>query len=309
MSRSTIRQAGLALVLALGCLAGTATTLPAIAGPPCAGEVVIRPGDTLGAIARRCDSSVPALLRTNPQITDPRRLRVGARLRLPDPSPPAEATPTVMPAPSAPRGTLNRDGLTDTAVRPPPRAVQSLFVERPEGPAGGNVRLHLAGMPPGPAVLGAAPRTDVADGAGWERLDIVTIPEQGPQQGSAEVALALPAWAVPGDRLVFVVQTADGGLLESGTFLVLPGADPQQGAAAPPELFLTASGQLRQGEECLLLETGQGHLYGLTSRTWDLVPGRAVRLRGSPAEAGPCSGTRGTIDVAEIHPLPGTGQH
>jgi len=304
---------GLAAVLLL-CLAATA--MPAQAAAPCGEGTTVAAGDTLSAIASRCGTSVEALRRANPQVTDPRRLRVGMHLQVPDGSPPDTEAASGGAAP-APRRASNRDGLTDTAVRPPPRGVQSLFLEQQEGPPGSQVTLRLSGLPPGPALLGAGIRQPRGQVTNWERLQVAEIPAEG----SREVHLALPRWARPGDELAFVVQAADDGLLESGNFRILPppdlseqrDSDQREGEAefATPEFVtpeLHASGRLVQGEDCLLLQTGQGHLYGVTSRTWTLIPGAEISLAGTPADAPPCDGTRGTLEVAEIRPAPAAGE-
>jgi LysM repeat protein len=44
---------------------------------------VVRRGDTLGAIARRYNTTVATLLRLNPQIRNPNRLYIGQRIRVP----------------------------------------------------------------------------------------------------------------------------------------------------------------------------------------------------------------------------------
>lgn len=51
--------------------------------PTAAGTMVIKPGDTLSAVARRHGVTVEALLALNPQIKDPDRILAGARLRVP----------------------------------------------------------------------------------------------------------------------------------------------------------------------------------------------------------------------------------
>jgi LysM repeat protein len=53
---------------------------------------VVQRGDTLGAIARRYNTTVTTLLRLNPQIRNPNRLYVGQRIRVPAPAPSEEPT-------------------------------------------------------------------------------------------------------------------------------------------------------------------------------------------------------------------------
>ncbi|MCC6455172.1 MAG: LysM peptidoglycan-binding domain-containing protein [Caldilineaceae bacterium] len=53
---------------------------------------VVKRGDTLGAIARRYNTTIATLLRLNPQIRNPNRLYVGQRIRVPAPAAPEEPT-------------------------------------------------------------------------------------------------------------------------------------------------------------------------------------------------------------------------
>ena len=52
-------------------------------GQPCGDTVTVQPGDWLARIARRCDTSIPALLALNPGITNPSLLFPGQVLELP----------------------------------------------------------------------------------------------------------------------------------------------------------------------------------------------------------------------------------
>lgn len=58
----------------------------------------VRPGDTLASMSRRYGVSVAAISAANPQLADPRSLRVGQTLKLPASS--AEAAASVRPAPA-----------------------------------------------------------------------------------------------------------------------------------------------------------------------------------------------------------------
>jgi LysM repeat protein len=48
---------------------------------------VVRNGDTLSSIAQRAGVSLSALVRANPSLSDPNKLRIGQQLRLPDRAP------------------------------------------------------------------------------------------------------------------------------------------------------------------------------------------------------------------------------
>ena len=58
-------------------------TIPVSAQSTCGATVTVAAGDSLAQIARRCGTTVQALLAANPQITDPNRLLVGQVLAIP----------------------------------------------------------------------------------------------------------------------------------------------------------------------------------------------------------------------------------
>ncbi len=57
---------------------------PAAAQAHCGGEYVVKQGDTLAAIAERCDSTLAGLVRANPRVADPDLILVGWRLSIPE---------------------------------------------------------------------------------------------------------------------------------------------------------------------------------------------------------------------------------
>jgi lipoprotein-anchoring transpeptidase ErfK/SrfK len=60
---------------------------PAMAQNECGQEYVIARGDSLSKIARRCGTSLAALLEANPDINNPDRIKVGQRIALEKPEP------------------------------------------------------------------------------------------------------------------------------------------------------------------------------------------------------------------------------
>jgi LysM repeat protein len=101
---------------------------PAATGP-CGSAVAVRPGDTMAWIAARCRTTVAALLRANPQITNPNVIRVGQVIRMPGTAagqPPRVDPPRVPRSePWLPRffpvdlrvtGSVTREGITCPAV-------------------------------------------------------------------------------------------------------------------------------------------------------------------------------------------------
>lgn len=62
-----------------------------------AGVYLVRPGDTLGGIARRFETTVDEIVAENPQITDPDRITVGDRVNVPLIGEPGTLQPIVVP--------------------------------------------------------------------------------------------------------------------------------------------------------------------------------------------------------------------
>lgn len=70
------------ITLMIALIAG-GLTIPASAQDDCGATVTVQDGDTLAEIAEQCATTVPALLATNPSITDPDLLRIGQTITLP----------------------------------------------------------------------------------------------------------------------------------------------------------------------------------------------------------------------------------
>ena len=81
MNRAVHSGAGIA-ALALALLAGAPS---AGAQSACSSAVTVSGGDTLSAIARRCEVTVEVLLEANPQIKDVHRLAIGDTVVIPGP--------------------------------------------------------------------------------------------------------------------------------------------------------------------------------------------------------------------------------
>ncbi|MDI1480220.1 LysM peptidoglycan-binding domain-containing protein [Polyangium sp. y55x31] len=64
------------------------------------GSYTVKSGDTLGAIAEKYDTSVSAILKANPQITNPNQISVGQQIKLPGAS---SGTGGASPQPSQPK--------------------------------------------------------------------------------------------------------------------------------------------------------------------------------------------------------------
>lgn len=71
-----------------------AFSVTSTSGVACGPTYVVQPGDWLARIARRCGTSVEALLAANPQITDPGLVRPGQVLQIPGEEPAAQLSVT-----------------------------------------------------------------------------------------------------------------------------------------------------------------------------------------------------------------------
>lgn len=64
----------------------SAFTMPAQAAYSKSGKYIVQPGETLSGIASQLGTTVSALMKDNPQITNPRLLHAGDRLNIPSSS-------------------------------------------------------------------------------------------------------------------------------------------------------------------------------------------------------------------------------
>lgn len=115
----------------------------------CPGQMQVRAGDTLSAMAGRCGTSVGALLRANPGL-EPRRLQPGTVIdvptALPSPAAPSYGVRQVPVAPPIATPTPSY-GLSTTLKGPVVRQRRDLYVDPAALP-------RLPGMPPLPGQPG-----------------------------------------------------------------------------------------------------------------------------------------------------------
>ena len=166
-----------------------------------------------------------------------------------------------------------------------PAAGPSLTLSAPEAVVGSELTITAAGLPGDTAVtLAAGPSPDEARRLAEARTD---------PRGTAIATVTVPEAPPDGERLVFVVETADGRLrLVSAPFRV-----------APPAAAITVTGTLsNEGVECPALRGDDGKLYTLSPRAvGGFGPGDRVTVTGTVAEVSTCmQGT--TIVVGTIAP-------
>jgi LysM repeat protein len=99
------------ILAALAIVLGAAITLipsqTSHAQGDCGESVTVQQGNTLFGIALRCDTTVPALLAVNPEITDPARLEVGQVIFLPAPANDVDPLVAISPQRGEPGTTVN----------------------------------------------------------------------------------------------------------------------------------------------------------------------------------------------------------
>ncbi len=311
------RNAAFAVVL--GATGAAAMTLPQSANAAtCGGSYTVQSGDTLAAIAQRCDTSVNALMEANPQIDNPRVIRVGWELDMPGArsggetqaragagSPDRARAPQQQqqPGPGAAIarsivGTLagaigSEDGKDISELQPEDfldvgDADRRVSVQPKAGAAGAPVTIRGSGFEPGEDVtIGAGPPE-----AEWKGL----VTARADAEGDVVANVKVPDWAENADEVVFVIDTQAGRTFTTDRFDVVDASDPD----APRGGIVALEGRVTQGTECKMLETPDGDRYALVSDDVGITMGEYVEIEGRRADASFCMAGEDTIDVGLI---------
>lgn len=319
-----------------------ATALVAVGGAAaqsaCGPSITVRAGDTLGAIAERCGTTVEALRQANPTV-EPRRLAVGQSLSLPTASPAQRH-------PEADRRYGARDRL-DSARRQGAEHVVGYGEDLPAiaaryGTTVEALRLSNPGLPAEgvrqgqvltvPGLHDEMPRADADPAArvGPPRVEV------SPRQAAPGAEVRVTAWGLPPDtemvigagpsdsdwRTLKTVTSTSRGRVEDSIrlpeaaagaeqmIIVLAAADRGPAASAPIELTaadvgpgaapVVVTGTLsNEGVECPALRADDGTLYTLAGGAKGFTPGARVRVTGRPVDASVCMQGR-TLSVEEI---------
>jgi Protein of unknown function (DUF5818) len=164
-----------------------------------------------------------------------------------------------------------------------PATGPSVALSIPQGQPGAEVTVTAAGLPGDqPVTVGAGPSPVEARHLADARTS---------SRGELIVTVKVPEAPEATDKLVFVVETADGRLrVTSDPFRVVP-------AAAAVVVVGTLS---KEGAECPTLRGDDGKLYSLTpGTTGSFAPGDRVRVEGTVAQVSTCmNGT--TVVVSSI---------
>lgn len=147
---------------------------------PCGESVTVARGDTLDKIAKRCNTTVPALLEANSNIENPNLITVGMELRMPT---------SEQPQPRKPE---------------PGATPYEISIEPDNGPPGAAVRLTASGFPPD---------TEVLIGTGQRRSEYQIIGrERSNANGALSAWVQAPKHANFGEEWVFVVALEGQGI-------------------------------------------------------------------------------------------------
>jgi lipoprotein-anchoring transpeptidase ErfK/SrfK len=153
---------------------------PVLAQDECGAEVIVARGDSLSKIARRCGTTLSALLEANPDIKTPDRIKVGQRVALEKPAP-AGPSLNIAPASASPGAEI------EIQVQGYPAKTSVRFLMAPETDSGEPEYELIQTL-----------RTD-ADGSAAVRA---TLPETAAETGAWMVMAELRKQAGQGEALV-----------------------------------------------------------------------------------------------------------
>jgi LysM repeat protein len=212
----------------------------ALAQGPCGEAATVAAGDTLSAIARRCQSTVAAIVDANPEIANPDLIFPGMTVRMPAAGglPPDTLTHSVLPGEML-AAIAERYGTSIEAIR----GANPQLAEGAEPEVGQMLLVPTSAVNPRVdiAPLSGTPGTPITVQARGYPADLAVIVGLGrgesefavsrehvtDNRGNLRTMVTLPESAAPGDPWVVVVQTADLPRVqaESARFTVTAGSE------------------------------------------------------------------------------------
>ena len=212
----------------------------ALAQGPCGEAATVAAGDTLSAIARRCQSTVAAIVDANPEIANPDLIFPGMTVRMPAAGglPPDTLTHSVLPGEML-AAIAERYWTSIEAIR----GANPQLAEGAEPEVGQMLLVPTSAVNPRVdiAPLSGTPGTPITVQARGYPADLAVIVGLGrgesefavsrehvtDNRGNLRTMVTLPESAAPGDPWVVVVQTADLPRVqaESARFTVTAGSE------------------------------------------------------------------------------------
>lgn len=293
----------LAAALAAPLLAG-----PADAQSLCGLRISVGPGDTLSRIAARCGTTATAILRMNPQITNPNVIQVGQTIHL---AAGAVTRPAVPHRPGGagtyvvrPGDTLYRISFLVKVPLPALLAANPHIDPRYLQP-GMTLRLPGGGVVVPPPQLPPRPPADTIALAGIISDDGVTCPAMRGRDGRLYTLVGDVGTVRPGDRVRVEGRIARTSICMQGTTIEVHRLRTYGGHDTDPDedLFVTIRGRVTdEGVECTAIRGSDGRLYTLAGIADNLRPGDRVEVFGRRAEGSFCmQGT--TLEVRRLRRL------
>lgn len=304
---NSVRMLGAAAMLALGLIVISAGS-PAQAQSLCGSRVDVRPGDTLSRIAARCGTTVTAILRMNPQITNPNVVHLGQVIRL-APGPVTQPAPPYNPGGGSADYYVVRPG--DTFYRISVRVGVSLpallALNRHIDPRflrpGMRIRLP-GGIVIDPYPQPPRPPAGIITVSGTLTGEGITCPALRGSDGRL-YTLAGDVRGRPGDRVRVEGRIVRSSICMQGTTLEVRRiriVERDHGDDDGPGLVRITGVVTDEGVECTAVRDDDGRLYTLAGAGESLRPGDRVEVVGRRAEVSFCmQGT--TIEVERLRRL------
>ena len=231
-SMRALRLAAAALLFGSAATAQAQATKPE---PPCGERYVVEEGDTLHAIARRCDVALAEIMQRNPGLGEPPEIARGTELDLGAPATETDAASRMETYTVQVGDTLHsiaRDlGLSlvelmaaNPEVDPAALSIGEELAVPGDRPAATVELIPETGVPGEMIALRVGqlrPNDWVTVGAGPQASEWQPIREaQVGEDGELSTQVAVPDWAEKGQRIVFVVDTDRGLTFKSAPFAV-----------------------------------------------------------------------------------------
>ena len=235
---------------------------------------LIEPGDTLGGIAQRYNTTVWDLMLVNPELNNPHRLLAGAYLRLPY----GVGTP-------APRNLLARTSGEDVSVVPlPTNRGTDLSIQLGDFPANKKVKIGLGTSSQNYAII---------TGGKTDRFGRLTTKVGVPKAFAGKTGLVVVAKTLD-EQSVAVSQSIAMPLASSEASWAVSAPVPREKASTSDRLAvgtrISFEGVVTgEGSDCPAVRDDEGRLFSLTATDVAPAPGEIVRVRGIVAPANWCA--------------------